>query len=495
MQLDNDGLMNLLTLILIFITNKPGRNNTDADALRRFPQDIKEYNKTYTNEVFSAVTDEIKRQECWNEAWLCAVNSNSNLLKEHEDQVLHQSTQTLKTVSIKHHQDDDQTIKRVKEIILNNEHILVKDKVKEEPPVQRLLQEHKKLKLNSNNILVQSTEKIDQIVKPPSQKWLIYQEFHKKIAHLGAERSDHLAKSRVYYPNMEKVITFFINKECPCLASKKQHITAHAPLGTVTSTSPMDIIAVDFLKVDRAAGGYECILVIIDQFMRYAQAHATTNKSAKTAAEKLFNDFVLKFGTPNRILHDQGKEFENKLFDELEKHFEIKRCRTTSYHSMCNGIVERLNSTVIQMLRTLSEKLKWKWKDSLNKLMYAYNCTKHTITGYSPYFLLFGRNPKLPIVIILREHQEPTNEQPNYHNFIQRWKVRMKEAFKIAEENIKKRRSADKRQRDLKATLEPLQVGGRVLVRNFTERWGPGKILSFWEQKIYRIKKRKTKTD
>ena len=113
MQLDNDGLMNLLTLILIFITNKPGRNNTDADALRRFPQDIKEYNKTYTNEVFSAVTDEIKRQECWNEAWLCAVNTNSNLLKEHEDQVLHQSTQTLKTVSIKHHQDDDQTIKRV----------------------------------------------------------------------------------------------------------------------------------------------------------------------------------------------------------------------------------------------------------------------------------------------------------------------------------------------------------------------------------------------
>ena len=75
----------------------------------------------------------------------------------------------------------------------------------------------------------------------------------------------------------------------------------------------MDIIAIDFLKVDRAAGGYEYILVIIDQFTRYAQAYATKNKPAKTAAEKLFNDFVLKFGTPNRILHDQGKEFENKL--------------------------------------------------------------------------------------------------------------------------------------------------------------------------------------
>ena len=147
---------------------------------------------------------------------------------------------------------------------------------------------------------------------------------------------------------MEKDIKFFIDNECPCLASKKQHISPHASLGTVTSTSSMDIIAIDLLKVDRAAGGYENILIIIDQFTRYAQAYATTNKSAKTAAEKLFNDFVLKFGTLNRILHNQGKEFENKLFDELEKYFEINRCRTTPYHPMCNSMVERLNSTVIQ---------------------------------------------------------------------------------------------------------------------------------------------------
>ena len=63
------------------------------------------------------------------------------------------------------------------------------------------------------------------------------------------------------------------------------------------------------------------------------------------------------------------------------------------------------------MLRTLPEKLKYKWEDSLNKLMYADNCTKHSVTGYSPYFLLFGRNPKLPIDIILSEHREPSNEQ------------------------------------------------------------------------------------
>ena len=61
----------------------------------------------------------------------------------------------------------------------------------------------------------------------------------------------------------------------------------------------MDIIAVDFLKVDRAAGGYEYVLVVIDQFTRYAQTYGTTNKSAKIVTQKIFTDFVLKFGIPH----------------------------------------------------------------------------------------------------------------------------------------------------------------------------------------------------
>ena len=127
--------------------------------------------------------------------------------------------------------------------------------------------------------------------------------------------------------------------------------------------------------------------------------------------------------------------------------------------------------------------------------MYAYNRTKHSVTRYSSYFLLFGRNHKLPIDIILCEHQEPTNEQPNYNNFIQTWKTRMKEAFKIAEENTKKRTSIDKRQRDLKATLEPLEVGGRVLVRNLKESRDLEKFAHFGNKIYIEYKKRKTKMD
>ena len=101
---------------------------------------------------------------------------------------------------------------------MNGEKILGEDKVEEDAAVQRLLRERKKLRVNTNNILVRTTEQIDQIVIPPSLKWLIYQKFLKNIVHLRAERSYHVAKSRVYCPNIKNDIKFFIENECPCLA-------------------------------------------------------------------------------------------------------------------------------------------------------------------------------------------------------------------------------------------------------------------------------------
>ena len=134
-----------------------------------------------------------------------------------------------------------------------------------------------------------------------------------------------------------------------------------------------------------------------DHFTRYAHAYPTRNKAAKTMAEKLYNDYILRFGFPAKIHHDQGSELKNKLLKSLEDLCGVSNCRRTSYHPQGNGNVERFNRPLLDMPRMLPERKKSRWKDHVNKVVHAYNCTHNDITGFSPFFLLFGRHPSLLI--------------------------------------------------------------------------------------------------
>ena len=245
----------------------------------------------------------------------------------------------------------------------------------------------------------------------------------------------------------------------------------------------------DYVHLETSSGGYEYILVVMDHFTRFAQCYPTRNKSGKTTAEKIHNDFVLKFGFPEKLHHDQGKEFENQLFNHLEKISGVKHSRTTPYHPMGNGQVERFNRTLLSMLRTLPEKFKTSWKDHVSKLSYAYNCTRHATTGSSPYYLLFGRSPCLPIDLLFNVSREE-KKSASLPEYVKKWKGALQEALNIASRNAHAKAESGKLQYDKKVHSTALEPGDRVLVRNLSERGGPGKIQSHWEQDVYIVVKR-----
>ena len=118
---------------------------------------------------------------------------------------------------------------------------------------------------------------------------------------------------------MQADTVFFIGNVRRCLKKRAPVTKTRAPLPHIMTTSLFELVSIDFVHLEKSLGGYEYLLVIVDHFTRYVQAYATRNKSTETAADKLYNDFILRFGFPHKIHHDQGGKFENKLFDRLQQ--------------------------------------------------------------------------------------------------------------------------------------------------------------------------------
>jgi transposase InsO family protein len=136
-----------------------------------------------------------------------------------------------------------------------------------------------------------------------------------------------------------------------CIARKSK--TSVAPLVNISSTTPMEIICIDYLSLERSNDGFEHILGITDHFTRYAPAYPTKNQTAKTTAKILFEQFIVHYGFPSRIHSDQGANFESNLIKELCILGGTNKSHTTPYHAMGNGMVERFNETLLKMLGTV----------------------------------------------------------------------------------------------------------------------------------------------
>ena len=134
-----------------------------------------------------------------------------------------------------------------------------------------------------------------------------------------------------------------------------------------------------------------------------------------------------------KILSDQGRNVESLLINELCKLTGVKKLRTTPYRPQTNGQCEKFNSTLIIMIGTLPVELKQNLQDHVNTLVHTYNCMESTATKYSPYYLMFEREPNLPIDIEFGL-RTPDLISTSIQNYVEKLEKRLAWAFQKAQE-------------------------------------------------------------
>ena len=222
-------------------------------------------------------------------------------------------------------------------------------------------------------------------------------------------------------------------------------------------------------------------MVITDHFTRYALAYPSKTQTAQATARILWDNFICHYGFPEKIISDQGRNFESDLIKELCKIAGVKKVHTTPYHPQGNGQCERFNSILCNMLGTLSEEEKSDWKSYLGCMTHAYNCTKHASTTYSPYYLMFGRHPRLPIDVEFGLNKPNCGDNSSKSRYIQKLRRRLNYAFQKASKYSDQQASKYKKSYDKSAKGPQLHENDLVLVKivahkerhKLQDRWEP----------------------
>ena len=185
-----------------------------------------------------------------------------------------------------------------------------------------------------------------------------------------------------------------------------------------------------------------------------------------------------------QFISDQGRNFESDLIKELCKIAGVKKVHTTPYHPQGNGQCERFNSTLCNMLGTLSEEEKSDWKSHLGCMTHAYNCTKHASTTYSPYYLMFGRHPRLPIDIEFGLDKPNCSDNSSKSRYIQKLRRRLNYAFQKASKYSDQQAGKYKHSYDKSVKGPQLYEHDLVLVKIVAHK-GRHKLQDRWEPEEY----------
>lgn len=480
--------MAALALFDFKVLYKPGKANGAADGLSRRPHPTESTESSICRQLIGMITvpEELTQTVAKNLAIDARIKSD-----ETDPGASTQLFPAYSKDQLMKFQSKDPAIRRFKHFKSLNRLPSAAERESESREVILLLRQNSRI-IEKNGLLYRTIEDGErkQLLLPKVLRRDVFEACHDSVGHQGIKKTLTLVRDRCYWPGMSTDIADWCG-DCGRCTKAKMPPKIREPLKPMLANKPNEVLAIDFTLLEPDVNRKENVLVMTDVFTKYTIAVATKDQTAETTAKALMRDWFSRFGMPKQLHSDQGRNFESNLIHSLCKLYGITKSKTTPYHPEGNGQAERFNRTLHDLLKTLPPRQKRRWSEHLPEVLYAYNATEHTSTGFSPFYLMFGRDAKLPVDFLLDAHSSEDEEvQPQ--NGVTGWLAAHTEALRTAHRKAGERliEQADRRKRhhDQKASSSPLLPGTRVYLKNHP--LGRCKIADAWGDRIYKITSR-----
>ena len=312
-----------------------------------------------------------------------------------------------------------------------------------------------------------SQEDVLVFVVPTHKRRAAIDGCHRFAGHQCRDRMVSLIKERFWWPSMIQDTMNSVRNCARCVQFEARVQKPH--LHPIICTEPMDLVHIDYVKMEVTVGLKEKpvvkdVLVVEDHFTHYIQAYVMKNHTARTTARVLYNEYFSVFGFPRRLMSDQAPEFSGKVIAAMCDLLGVSKVRTLPYHPQSNGAVERAHQTLRRMISKMDPEKQSKWPCHLGSVIIAYNATRSLVTGFSPYFLMFGWRPHLPIDLLFPTAMRQESSR-TVNEYVLSLYERLKEALPVARDSAKLEAQWQQRHYDRWAGAVELQPGDKVLIK------------------------------
>jgi len=277
-----------------------------------------------------------------------------------------------------------------------------------------------------------------QLVVPRALRTLVLENVHSDATsgHFGARKTQEKLRKYAYWRGHKKDVELFVRR-CPtCCRYRHGPKLKQGPMQLSHGCTTWQKLHIDLTGPHiRSKNGYSYLLTVICSFSKYLVAVPLRDKSALNVARAIIRHAYLVYSAAELIVHDQGREFCNEINENICRIMGIQDSKCSPYRPQANGQIERVHRTLNDIVAKTVDRNQRNWDEVMPYTVFAYNTAVHRSTTFSPFYLMFAREPVVNIDFLLQNSSPELSD--NLDEFSQQVSDRMREAFATVRKSLR----------------------------------------------------------